>query len=350
MYKYSIHGARIFFQAFFFCCCTLFLPAQSPQIEMLAEGTNTSIRGLSVVNDNVVWVSGSNGTVGRTSNGGKTWKWITVTGFEQSDFRDIEAFDGATAVIMGIGEPAYILKTNNGGDTWKVVYENKTKGMFLDAMEFWNEKSGIIVGDPIDGRFFITRTFDGGDSWQDIPFDKRPVADSGEACFAASGTNIRALDRDEAVFVSGGVISRIFTKAKPQTLKIIQGKETTGANSIAVWDDFRRRGGQRIVVVGGDFTSDSSTTGNCVYSVDGGRTWKEPKTPPNGYRSCVEFLSRKILLACGLNGVDYSTDSGKNWQWISREGFHVCRIAKSGSAVYLAGSNGRIAKLVWEKN
>src|SRR5215831_7049225 len=83
----------------------------SPAIEMLTNGTNTSLRGLSVVNDNVIWVSGSNGTVGRSTNGGKDWKWYQVKGFEKTDFRDIEAFDGVTAVIMGVGEPAYILRT-----------------------------------------------------------------------------------------------------------------------------------------------------------------------------------------------------------------------------------------------
>src|SRR5690242_8132677 len=111
---------------------SIVLNAQSADIEMLTSGTKTSIRGLSVVNDNVVWVSGSNGTVGRTSNGGKTWKWIIVKGFEKTEFRDIEAFDASTAIIMGIADPAYILKTTDGGESWKVVYENKSKGMFLD--------------------------------------------------------------------------------------------------------------------------------------------------------------------------------------------------------------------------
>ena len=36
------------------------------------------------------------------------------------------------------------------------------------------------------------------------------------------------------------------------------------------------------------------------------------------------------------------------WQWISKEGFHVCRIAKFGSAIYLAGNDGKIGKVVWK--
>src|SRR6266513_2088987 len=88
-----------------------FAAGQIPGVELLTSGTKSSIRGLSVVNDNVAWVSGNNGTIGKTTNGGKTWKWITVKGFEKNDFRDIEAFDAATAIIISVGEPAYILKT-----------------------------------------------------------------------------------------------------------------------------------------------------------------------------------------------------------------------------------------------
>jgi len=319
-----------------------------PEVELLVSGTNASLRGLSVVNDNVVWVSGSNGTVGKTTNGGKNWKWFTVKGFEKKEFRDIEAFDAATAVIIAIGEPAYILKTNDGGETWKVVYENRTKGMFLDGMEFWNEQSGIVIGDPVEGRFFIARTFDGGSVWNEIPFENRPGADSGEACFAASGTNIRALDRDEAVFVSGGSKSRLFTRDLKIELPIIQGTESTGANSVSVYDNKKRKGGKRMIVVGGDFKIDSSRIKNCFLTTDRGQTWYAPKIPPHGYRSCVEFLSKQDIVACGLNGVDYSLDGGRTFSLISHEGFHVCRIAKYGTGIFLAGNDGRVAKLTWK--
>ncbi len=322
--------------------------AQIPQLEILTSGAKTSIRGLSVVNENVVWVSGSNGTVGRSSNGGKNWKWFVVKGFEKNDFRDIEAFDATSAIIMGVGEPAYILKTNDGGETWKVVFENNTKGMFLDAMEFWNDKSGIVIGDPINGKFFVARTFDTGNTWIEIPENNLPKAQAGEALFAASGTNIRALDRDEAVFVTGGVKARMFYRDQIIDLPIIQGKETTGANSISVLDRNKIKGGKTMIVVGGDFMDDSSSIQNCFYSKDGGKSWQRPDKPPHGYRSCVEYLSKKEIVTCGLTGVDYSIDAGKNWSLISKEGFHVVRISKKGQSVFLAGSNGKIGRLKWK--
>ncbi|HWB91788.1 MAG TPA: hypothetical protein VG605_08050, partial [Puia sp.] len=182
------------------------------KIELLTTGPHASLRGLSVVSDKIVWVSGSAGTVGRSIDGGITWTWTTVPGYEKRDFRDIEAFDEKNAIIMAIAEPAQLLKTADGGKTWRVVYQNDTHGMFLDAMEFWNRDAGIVVGDPVNGRFFVARSFDGGNSWHDIPYQELPVADSGEGCFASSGTNVRPLDRDEAAFVSGGPRSRIFIR------------------------------------------------------------------------------------------------------------------------------------------
>jgi photosystem II stability/assembly factor-like uncharacterized protein len=317
------------------------------QIISLTSGTKTSIRGLSAVTDKVVWVSGSNGTVGRSVDGGASFKWMTVPGYEKRDFRDIEAFDEVTAIIMAVAEPAIILKTVDGGQHWKLVYQNNTPGMFLDAMEFWNEQSGIVIGDPINGRFFIARTFDGGNTWRELPAAGLPAADSGEACFASSGTNIRALDKDEACFISGGLRSRLFWKGQPINLPIVQGSESTGANSVAVRDAKKRKQSNYLVVVGGNFAADTTTANNCYYTTNGGQSWQAPATPPRGYKSCVEFITKNKLITCGTSGVDVSSNGGKTWQYIAATGYHVCRRAKEGSTVYLAGGNGKIAKLVW---
>ena len=254
-----------------------FLQAQA--VKLLTSGTNTSMRGLSVVNDKTVWVSGSNGTVGLSKDSGNTWKWMTVKGFEKTEFRDIEAFDSKTAIIMGIDSPAYILKTTDAGESWKTVFESHIKGIFLDAMEFWNEQSGIVIGDPIGGRFFIARTFNGGKTWRGLPEDGRPVADSGEACFASSGTNVRKLNKAEAVFISGGTSSNIFIRDKKINIPVIQGKESTGANSIAVKDS------KMMMIVGGDFYEKDSVFKNCVVTADAGTTWNVPQIPPHGYRT-----------------------------------------------------------------
>lgn len=324
----------------FFLLMLAFAGISSGQtITVVDSSTTSSFRGLSVVSNKVIWVSGSKGTVGLSKDGGKTWDFKTVEGYENVDFRDIEAFDAKNAIIMGIASPAYILKTTDGGESWKVVYENDNPAIFLDAMEFWNDMSGIVIGDPIDGRFFIGRTFDGGNTWQTIPFENQPEGDAGEACFAASGTNIRKFWRDEAVFVSGGSSSYFFKRDKKIRLPLKQGTSTAGANSIAV----KKR--KTIVVVGGDFTQPNDTTGNCAISFNEGNNWTRPTTPPSGYRSSVEHLRKDRWITCGLNGVDISDDNGQNWRSISDSSFHVVRKAKKGKAVFLVGTNGKIAKL-----
>lgn len=335
--------SRIYIFLFLFTAFSLCAGAQT--INMLTSGQAVSIRGLCPVNDNVVWVSGSKGTVGRSLDGGKTWQWIIVKGFEQTDFRDIEAFNANTAIIMGIAEPAHILKTTDGGNTWKVVFADSTKGMFLDAMDFYDNKHGIVVGDPIDSKFYIAKTTNGGNTWTKTPSIMQSNAAPGEGCFASSGTNIYYFRNKDFLFVSGGTISRLHDDAGGRSLPIIQGKESTGANSIAVRTDGPRVS-NTFIITGGDFNNYKDTTLNCVFTHDGGHTWLHPTIPPHGYRSCVIYMTGKKLLSCGISGVDLSTDSGLTWRLISESGFHVCRKAKKGKAVYLAGSNGRIAKLV----
>ncbi|HET9054563.1 MAG TPA: sialidase family protein, partial [Cyclobacteriaceae bacterium] len=174
-----------------------------------------------------------------------------------------------------------------------------------------------------------------------------PVAQQGEALFAASGTNIRPLSKQEACFVTGGTVSRLFIRNKAIELPLVQGKATTGANSIAVYNNRKLKPAKHMVVVGGDFEAATIAVQNCAISKDGGNTWKAPDIPPQGYRSCVEFVTKKRLITCGTTGVDISEDGGMNWKLISSEGFHVCRKAKNGKMIFLAGKDGRIAKLVW---
>lgn len=330
---------------FFTILLALFVHFESSaqKIETLTSGIKTSIRGISAVSDEVVWVSGSNGTVGKTVDGGKTWQWMPVKGFEKRDFRDIEAFNKNTAVIIAIAEPAQILKTTDGGQSWKVVFSDSSKGMFLDAIDFYNKKNGVVVGDPVDGKVFLAHTVNKGSSWKVFNGSKnqrRWVMNEGEAFFASSGTNIHYLKKFKYRLVSGGLTARWFDETGDHPLSIIQGKESTGGNSIAVQKN-------RYAIVGGNFANDKDTTKNCLITIDAGRNWFAPATAPRGYRSCVIFITDNRLVTCGTSGVDVSQDAGMNWTLVSSEGFHVCQKAKKGNTVFLAGSNGKIARLIW---
>lgn len=330
----------------FSCLLTFILTthafAQSASIQILQSGTRKSFRGLSVVNDQVLWVSGSAGTVGRSTDGGLHLTWMTIPGFEKKDFRDITAFDDQTAIIMGIAEPAVILKTKDAGKTWKTVFTDSTKGMFLDAMDFYDNKNGAVIGDPINGKFFLAITKDQGDSWttNDPLINKHDLtATDGEAFFASSGSNLVHKGK-EIVFATGGKKSRLFFQDKILELPLLQGRESTGANSLAM--DVKGNG----ILVGGDFSKDSISTGNAVLFEKGGKNIRVPQTNPQGYKSSVIYLTKTELIACGTSGVDLSHDGGLHWENISKESFHVVQKALKGTTVYLAGGNGKLAKLI----
>lgn len=338
-----------------FTCILLILLSNSAftqKIEIITSDFKTSIRGLSVVNEQTIWVSGSKGKVGKTVDGGKTWKWMDITGFEKNEFRDIEAFDANTAVIMSITEPAQILRTTNGGQNWKTVFEDTAIGMFYDAMDFADENNGIVVGDPLPGSNYIYRAYtrNGGAAWfrpKDDSLSISPVQ-KGEAMFASSGTNVAFLKSDGFLrnnkmwIVTGGSFSNLLSQnpISKTPLPIVQGKESTGANSIAYFNS------KEFVIVGGDFANDKDSTTNCILSRDGGLSFIKPYRPPMGYKSCVVYITRTKLIACGTSGVDVSSDGGMTWDHISDESYHVCAKSKKGNTVFLAG-NGRIAKLVW---
>lgn len=317
-----------------------------PQCRLLDSLPGVSLRGLSVATDSIVWASGSKGTVMRSIDGGQSFERLQIAGYGERDFRDIEAFDENRALIMAVDEPAIMLKTNDGGRSWRKVFEDTTRGMFLDAM-FFSADTGIVIGDPVNGKFFIAQTFDEGDSWKTISIRNQfTVPMPGEAFFAASGGNILLYHynrKTDAVYVSGGETSRIFWSGHlVKKLPILQGKSSTGANAIAIH-------GKKGIVVGGDFSNDTSSNGNCVLLnfTDDDIQFSYPSIPPNGYKSSVTYLTADTLITCGTSGIDVSFDSGITWKKISDLGFHAVRKAKEGNRIFLAGGRGRIAEIIW---
>lgn len=322
---------------------TLF--AQTYELSSSHSGTNTSIRGLSVVSDSVAWVSGSNGMIGKTIDGGKVWKWNKPEGFETIDFRDIEAFDEKRAVVMSSGAPSYILRTDDGGSTWHTSYKNIDTAMFLDGIAFWSESRGIAFGDPIDNQMQLLETQDGGLSWKDISANMPLTMAKGEAGFAASGTSIKALPGGKAWIATGGTKSSIYkTDDYGQSWKrfdcpIIHGNSSSGAFSLDFYTP------DQGIVVGGNYLQDKDNSNNVLITKDGGESWTKPFRPVHGYRSGVVWFNAEVCFATGTSGTDVSRNGGMNWYHISDESFNAIQRAKNGKLIVLAGNKGQIYTL-----
>lgn len=316
--------------------------SQTYELGSLNTETNTSIRGLSVVTDSVAWTSGSNGFIGRTLNGGKDWKWTKPKGYEKLDFRDIEAFDADHAVIVNAGSPAYILRTADGGKNWTECYKNLDSAIFLDGMDFWDDKNGIIFGDPIHNKMQVLITSDGGLTWTDKSAVYNLEMAAKEAAFAASGTSIKTLPGGKVWIATGGNRSNVYRSDnyglvwKKYDCPILQGQASTGAFSIDFYDD------NHGIVVGGDYQKDKENSNNILLSNDGGKSWNKPARPVFGFRSGVIWYDAKNCFATGTSGTDVSRNGGDTWYHISDESFNVIKKAKKGSLVLLAGNKGLI--------
>ena len=306
--------------------------------------TDAGFRGLSVVNQNVIWASGTNGTVIRTIDGGKNWSVLKVPEAEKLDFRDIEAFDENTAYILSIGngEASRIYKTIDGGKTWKLQFKNTNEKAFFDALAFWDKDNGMAMSDPVDGNYFLIETNDGGENWRIADTEKMDNAKTGEAAFAASGTCLLTQGKNTIFLVSGGNDARVFRSNNRGAswnvaeTPIIKGTPGSGIFSIAMFD------AKRGVIVGGNYEKPDESTNNLAFTYDGGKTWTSSKGL-SGYRSAVDFIDKKTIIAVGTNGSDLTTDGGKTWKNLDKENYNAVQ-AKGKNAIWAVGAKGLVAK------
>ncbi len=325
-----------------FLVCIVSASAQQRKVENILTDLPASFRALSVVDDQTAWISGSKGHVGLSMDGGKTWKLEQVKGFETLDFRSCYGFDARHAIIASAGAPAHILKTDNGGASWKVVYKNENKDAFFDGIDFWNEKEGIVFGDPINSKMLMMKTEDGGETWKEVLTS--PMLKEKEASFAASGTTIRCVKKSTILIATGGSAARLWVsndKGKSWTSNetaMVHGSQGSGIFSVGYAKP-------RAVMVGGDFENDRIQANQSFYSPDNGNSWIASETFVRGWRECVESIDGATWITTGPNGMEISIDNGKNWQPFSDEkNFHVIRKARKGKLLVAAG-NKKIALL-----
>ena len=305
--------------------------------------TTASLRGLSVVNEKVIWASGTGGTVIKTTDGGSTWKVMTVPEAEKLDFRDIEAFDAKTAYILSIGngESSRIYKTTDGGDTWKPQFKNSNEKAFFDAIACWDKKNCIAMSDPTDDKFVLIATND-GESWRPLDTAKMPATKDGEAAFAASGTCLITQGGKNAFLVSGGNEARVFrSNDRGKTWSVsatpfVKGTAGSGIFSIAMRD------AKNGVIVGGNYEKPEQNTNNLALTSDGGKTWKF-HVKLSGYRSSVAYVDRRTLISVGTNGTDVSLDGGTTWKKIGEMNLNAVQ-ANGRNFTWAIGPGGLIVK------
>ena len=335
----------------------------TPHWTLQNSGVAARLRGTSAVSDRVAWASGSGSTVLRTTDGGATWKKLTVTA-DTLDFRDIDAIDAQTAYALSIGNgPASrIYKTTDAGASWKLQFKNEDAKAFFDAMAFWDADHGIVFGDSIDDQFCIMTTENGRRVWTRVPASALPPALENEGAFAASGTNIAVFGKTHAWIGTGAAAkARVLrTTDRGRTWQIAETPLVAGSSAGIFSVAFRDA--KHGVIVGGDYKKESEAIDNLAVTSDGGATWTLVKGL-TGFRSAVAYVpvsepgavatglhtrtNSTRLVAVGPSGTDYSTDDGHNWMRLEGPGFDTLSFARGRGVGWAAGARGSLAKLVF---
>ncbi|MBY0572341.1 MAG: hypothetical protein K2P84_01565 [Undibacterium sp.] len=318
--------------------------------EIITSGTTAELRGLSVVSKNVVWASGTKGTILKTTDG-NNWKNMSILEASNLDFRDIQGIDKNTAIAMsaGPGKASTIYKTTDGGEHWQLLKVNQAEAGFWDAIAFWDEKNGVLFGDPINGQFEVLITADGGLTWKEAASDTSQLsALANEGAFAASGTCVAVQGHSEIWLATGGAsASRIFhssDKGKTWTVaqtQIPANAPPKGAFSVAFSD------AKHGFAVGGDYQKPKGEDLNAVVSQDGGKTWQASAALPSGFLSVVAKIPHKknSFVVGGLAGSGITHDGGKTWKVLGETPLNALEFADLNHG-WAVGPKGLLMKYV----
>ncbi|MCH7606692.1 MAG: hypothetical protein IH962_06015 [Chloroflexi bacterium] len=282
---------------------------QFPPREQVISRRLLGLNDLVMLDDNTAWIVGTDGAVGRTTNGGETFVLqATGTAINLTGVSFIDELHG-----WAIGTAGTVLRTSDGGDTWDKL--ESIPGVLLpDGIEFLNETMGWAVTE-FGG---IWQTTDGGDSWTkknsgtledflDIQFfDPQTgwavgyagtilkTTDGGESWTAqTAGTDV-ALHRvsfvDANIGATVGGAGTILTTTDGGATWVSQ---SSGIDQdlfgVFVYDS------QNMWAVGEDNT--------IIESKDGGVTWTKVATPTSGDTlRAVQFTTLRQGLAAGSGG------------------------------------------------
>jgi photosystem II stability/assembly factor-like uncharacterized protein len=314
------------------------LPGQAQQYrwQRLASPTEAGLRGLYVVNEQTVWASGAQGAILRSTDGGQHWE--TISPPDSLDFRSIWAFSDQEALIASAGQPARIYRTENGGQHWQLVYDDESGNAFFDALSFWDSQRGLALSDPLEGTPLLLLSEDGGRNWRAL---NPPAAEEGEAFFAASNGSIAMAPPAQAWIGSGGGAIRVFyspdggSSWQIQQPPLLRLSEASGIYALTFGST------KEGVAIGGAYDRAEDGRYAAIYTTNGGRRWRVPKSPPGGYRSGLAHIpGTRSYICVGTTGSDISRDGGKSWQPLNDENLNSIRFAPSGERGWAIGPKG----------
>jgi len=329
------------------------LPPRDLEWRQVTLDPDQSFRGLDAVSGRTAWVagasvSGGSASVWRTTDGGRTWREVSPPDSDGLNFRDVEARNASTALVLAIGEgeDSRIYRTTDGGDSWTETFRNDEETAFYNCMDFYpGGRRGLAVSDPVDGKFRIIRTRDAGRSWR-VLSDRGMPDSTGEYNFSSSGDCL-AIRGSHAYFGSGGAASRVFHSTdRGRTWDAVDSTIPAGEAAGVFALAFRKP--RKGVAVGGDFALPENGM-DASARTPNGRTWRNGGDLTQLGEDVVWLPGRRrSLLATGEGGMtegsDVSRDGGRTWKSFSDVGYHTMDCTSERSC-WAAGGEGRVGQL-----
>jgi photosystem II stability/assembly factor-like uncharacterized protein len=124
-----------------------------------AYSTSTTLYCPDFINANTGWISGSSGRVLKTTDGGANWSLLT-TGVTATLYR-IDMLDANTGWF--VGSSGTVRKTTDGGTSWTAQTPGYTSTLY--GIKMIDVNSGYLCG--LSGT--VRKTTNGGTSWDTVP-------------------------------------------------------------------------------------------------------------------------------------------------------------------------------------
>lgn len=278
------------------------------------SGTLAWLRDVYFLNEKTGWISGSNGTLLTTGDGGQTWR--KAKNFTQDTIRQVYFTDENNGWLLcerdvyslGLNAPSYLLKTSDNGLNWEKIEFSGGKGREqIAGLVFSKNKNAFAVGGA--GAFFVKENDDR--IWKKKPFPAINAMFDGAFSDDASGVIVGA----------GGTI--LFTKDAGATWNkaSIYGAQKAKLNSIFFVTQ------QNGWTVGAE--------GKIYQTTNGGRLWHEQNSNVAEDLTDVFFTNTAGGWAIGDGGtILQTTTAGNVWTKIDLNVKH--RLEK----VFFTGKNG----------
>lgn len=272
-----------------------------PGTQMLGTGSLYSICFVDYLKG---FISGSNGSIYKTTDGGGAW--MPVTSGTTNLLRSIFFTSTTTGYIVGYN--GTIIKTSNGGSTWNPITSGTSSHLY--CVYFTNAETGYASG----ANGTLLKTTDSGQTWSSVNTNVTTTLNSID--FPTSTTGF--------IVGVGGTI-----------LKTTDGNSWTVHNQDQIYKELEddnisttdSRSLSSLTLSSVKFTSATTgyigasylATGVFLKTVDGGNTWFEQPTDKSLRINAICFNSENVGYAVGASGKVYKATSGEmkqlNYNW-----------------------------------